>query len=440
MAFTRSAVLAISFVLVLRSAVMAQESIPFGTSDEEEYQNAFQTLLAAPSDERALARYANAATRVGNIESAIATLERILALNPDLVAIRYELAVLYARIRAVEFARVQLELIRDSRSASPELRDRAERLLARLDAQDRLGVLTGTVGFGLRYQTNANAGTDSSVIREGGFDFPTPPDRREEEDVNVFFLAAVSHIYDLGLDNRAPLETHLATYWARQFDVDDIDLGVVELTSGPRLPLLPATLDRVTVRPFGLFGFSLLDDEWNSTDYGGGIDFEKRIGLHSAAVLTYTARQRDFDVEDDRTGLTHKIAVASVISITTDIAAAVGGSFADESADEDFNSNQEVSAFVRGTMRYDAPFGITWPWQASLQFRWIGTYDEAPDDRVDPFVEREDDEYEVIGRNTFWLSSQLAMYIEASYLKSESNLSTGEFDDTTVAVGTTWSF
>jgi hypothetical protein len=440
MAFRKPAVLTIVFALSFATSVAAQESIPFGTSDEEEYQNAFRTLLAAPADEAAVARYTNAATRVGNLESAIATLERILALTPDLVAVRYELAVLYARIRAPEFARVQLELVRDSSAASPELRDRAARLLTRLDAQDRLGVFTGTVGFGLRYQTNANAGTDSSVIREGGFDFPTPPDRREEEDVNAFFLASVSHIYDLGLESRTPLETHAATYWSRQFDVGDIDLGVVELTSGPRVSLFPARLDRVTVRPFGLFGFSLLDDEWNSTDYGGGIDLEKRVGLHSAVTLTYTARQRDFDVEDDRTGLTHKVSAAAILSITTDIAAAVGGSFADEDAEEDFNSNQEVSAFVRGTVRYDAPFGVTWPWQASLQFRWIGTYDEAPDDRVDPFVEREDDEYEVIGRNTFWLSSQLAMYVEASYLQSESNLSTGEFDDTTVAVGTTWSF
>ncbi|MGH7803779.1 MAG: tetratricopeptide repeat protein, partial [Candidatus Binatia bacterium] len=420
--FLRAAALAIFVAHVaFASLAVAQESIPFGITDEEEYQNAFRALLAAPSDESALARYANAATRVGNLESAIATLERILALNPDLDAVRYELAVLYARIRSPEFARVQLELARDSASASPELRGRAERLLARLDAQDRLGVLTGTLGFGLRYQTNANAGTDSSVIREGGFDFPTPPDRREEEDVNAFAFAALSHIYDLGLESRVPLETHAATYWTRQVDVDDIDLGIVELTSGPRLPLLTGTLDRVSIRPFGLFGFSLLDDEWNSTDYGGGIDFEKRIGLHSAMTLTYTARQREFDVESDRDGITHKISGAAILSITTDIAAAVGGSFADEDADADFNSNQEVSAFVRGTIRYDAPFDLTWPWQASLQFRWIGTYDEAPDDRVDPFVEREDDEYEVIARNTFWLSSQLAVFVEGSYLRAESN-------------------
>ena len=441
MSTMRRTVLAFLAVLALARVAAAQEWLPFGTTDEEEYRNSFETLLADPSDERALARYANAATRVGNLEAAISTLERILALQPQLHVVRLELAVLYARIRSPEFARVHLEQIRTAADASPEVVARAERLLERLESQDRAGVFTGTASLGLRYQTNANGGTDSSTIREAGFDFPTPEGRDEEDDFNVFFLAAVSHIYDLGTERRIPLETRGATYWTRQFDVDDIDLGVVEVTSGPRLPVLPTTFDRVTVRPFALGGFSLLADEWNSSDYGGGFDLEKRIGLHSAATLTYTARRREFDVDDDRDGTTHRVAAGVIASITTDTAVSFGGSFSDESADADFRSNREASVFVRGTYRYDAPFETSrWPWQASVQLRWIGTEYDAPDDRIDPFVERDDDELEVIARNSFWLSSQLSLFVEVGYVTVDSNLSTYELDDTMVSLGTTWSF
>jgi hypothetical protein len=438
---TRSAIFALILLAGSVARAAAQDWLPLGTTDEEAYETAFQAVMAAPTDERALARYANAATRVGNLESAIATLERILALVPGLHPVRLELAVLYARIRATEMARARLEEIVAAPDAPPDLRERAQRLIDEMERRERYGVLSGSLSLGARYQTNANAGTDSSVIRDAGFDFPTPSDRREEDDVNGFFLASASHVLDLGTDHGIPLVTNGATYWTRQADLDEIDLGVLEITSGPRLPLLPASIDRLTLRPFGLGGFSLLHDELNNYEYGGGAELEKRVGLHSAVTLTYSGRQRDFDVQEDRTGFTHRVGAVGVVSITTDVATAIGGSWADESAREGFRSNHETRAFIRGTVRYDPPLGMArWPWHASLQLRWIGTDDRRPDDRVDPFVEREDDEWEVIGRNTFWLSSELALFVEAEHVVSESNLSTGEFDNTTVALGTLWSF
>ncbi len=437
----RIATLLLFVSLSLAALAAADDGVPFAVTDQEEYQNALAALETAPGDERALVRYANAATRVGNLEAAIATLERILALEPRLSSVRLELAVLYARIRATDFARVQAELVRDSPDSSTEVRERAIQFLEAIDRQDRFGVLTGSLSVGVGYQTNANAGTDSSVIREGGFDFRTPRDRRERDDFDAFVLGAFAHVWDVGSDHRVPLETRGAAYFNRQFDVDEADIGAAEVTSGPRLQVLPSQLDRVSIRPFALVGFTLFQDDWNSTDYGGGLDVEKRLGLHSGLVLTYTGRRRDFDVEDDRTGFVHRVAASGIFSLTTDVAASIGGSFAHDDARASFKSNDEGSVFVRGTLRYDAPFEISrWPWQASVQLRWIGTSYDAPDARVDPFVERHDDEYEVIARNTFWLSSRFAFFLEASYLRSESNLSVGEFDNTTVAFGSTWSF
>ena len=94
------------------------------------YEKAFQETLGKPSDPAALAKFAELAVGVGDIEGAISALERLLLIDADQPEVKLELGVLYYRLGATEPARAYLEAARASPSSSSETKARAETFLA----------------------------------------------------------------------------------------------------------------------------------------------------------------------------------------------------------------------------------------------------------------------------------------------------------------------
>jgi tetratricopeptide (TPR) repeat protein len=106
----------------------AATSLP---SDEQRgaYEKAFQETLGKPSDPEALAKFAELAVGMGDIEGAISALERLLLIDSDQPEVKLELGVLYYRLGATEPARAYLEAARTSPSSSSETKARAETFL-----------------------------------------------------------------------------------------------------------------------------------------------------------------------------------------------------------------------------------------------------------------------------------------------------------------------
>ncbi len=106
----------------------ATTSLP---SDEQRgaYEKAFQETLGKPSDPEALAKFAELAVGMGDIEGAISALERLLLIDADQPEVKLELGVLYYRLGATEPARAYLEAARTSPSSSSETKARAETFL-----------------------------------------------------------------------------------------------------------------------------------------------------------------------------------------------------------------------------------------------------------------------------------------------------------------------
>jgi tetratricopeptide (TPR) repeat protein len=93
------------------------------------YDKAFQATLEKPSDPETLARFADLAVKVGDIEGAISALERLLLIDANQPDVKLELGVLYYRLGSKEAALTYLEGARSSPEASPQVRDRAEEFL-----------------------------------------------------------------------------------------------------------------------------------------------------------------------------------------------------------------------------------------------------------------------------------------------------------------------
>lgn len=97
--------------------------------DRAAYDKAFQASLEKPSDPETLAKFADLAVKVGDIEGAISALERLLLIDANQPEVKLELGVLYYRLGSKEAALTYLEGARTSPQASPQVRDRAEEFL-----------------------------------------------------------------------------------------------------------------------------------------------------------------------------------------------------------------------------------------------------------------------------------------------------------------------
>src|SRR4026207_2121685 len=75
---------------------------------------AFQETLQKPTDAPTLLKYARLAVQVGNLEAAGSAYERFLMIDADQPRVRYELGVLYFRLRSYEAARAYFETARAS--------------------------------------------------------------------------------------------------------------------------------------------------------------------------------------------------------------------------------------------------------------------------------------------------------------------------------------
>lgn len=111
------------------TAPQPQKPVEVTAAERAAYDKAFQATLEKPSDPETLARFAELAVKMGDIEGAISALERLLLIDANQPEVKLELGVLYYRLGSKEAALTYLEGARSSSEASPQVRDRAEEFL-----------------------------------------------------------------------------------------------------------------------------------------------------------------------------------------------------------------------------------------------------------------------------------------------------------------------
>jgi uncharacterized protein HemY len=93
------------------------------------YDAAFQETLRKPADPVTLLAFAEIAIRVGDLESAISALDRLLLIDGGQPEVKLELGVLYFRLGSFEAAKGYLEEVQASKRATPALKERATAFL-----------------------------------------------------------------------------------------------------------------------------------------------------------------------------------------------------------------------------------------------------------------------------------------------------------------------
>lgn len=279
--------------LVAAAPTMAQQPAP-SEQTRAAYDAAFQETLRNPGDPATLLRYADLAVQVGDLESAISALERLLLIDGDQPKVKLELGVLYYRLGSYEAARTYLEGARQSARATAETRGRAEEYLREVDSKVSRSQFSGDVLVGLGYSTNANSGPGAAAGAFGATAV-TNPNISQRPDFNVIGAATLRHRYDLNRQDNGALESELQFYTSRQFQVAEANVVYLDFTTGPRTsPFETGFFDDLTWRPFVTGRHVNVQDVTSYWAWGAGLEFGAPLGPQIAGTLSAFGRRREF--------------------------------------------------------------------------------------------------------------------------------------------------
>ena len=233
--------------------------------------NLFRQTLKHPQDVSLAFAYADACVSLKDYEGAIGALERVLMFSPDDPHLQAQLGFLYAQLHSYQMSKQYF----DSALASSKLDDATRSKIAALGpTMETANTGNHTFAFfqsGVRYQSNAAFNSDSNLVRYAGLDetLRNPHDRGS--DVNGFQTLQLGFDQDLGNQRGDTLEFRLTGYASQQARFTDLNVGLYDMSLGPRMKLAPDLLPDWTIKPYAVGGQAFLAGQTYFSSGGAGV-------------------------------------------------------------------------------------------------------------------------------------------------------------------------
>ena len=209
-----------------------------------DYDALFKQMFQNPSNLEVSFKFAEAAAARGDYEAAIGALERMLFFNPDLPRVKLELGVLYFKLGSWDLARGYFQEAIKGPGVPDDIRAQVNAYLAEIARRQAPYEFSAFLHAGARWQSNANVGPDSEIVRAIGQDAILNNQFARAPDWNWFQLAAMQYIHKINKRGDA-FEVVFTGYASQQHEFTQFDLGLVELTAGPRVAITQDTSFKV---------------------------------------------------------------------------------------------------------------------------------------------------------------------------------------------------
>jgi len=434
-----------ALVLIVHAQSWAQGPAPVPADRQAEYDRAFAAMQADPGNIDKTLRFAEIASSVGDAEAAIGALERMLLVDRDIARVNLELGELYFRLGAFTVARRYFDRTIASADATPALRERAGLYLREADAREPKSKLIGSVTAGVRYQSNATYGPEG--LRSLGLPVPVTGDSTPRSDWNAFALGYVAYIHDLDRQDGMTIDTDLSFYGALYKDETQLNIGYLELSTGPRFRPFPDSAPDLSIRPNIRGGLVWLDDAPYTRGYGFGLDLRQQFTQRLTLDAAYIARQRDFrdsaerPTASDLSGFEQWLLLRGRYAITDETLLGLDAGYAHDNASKGYTKNDRFVIGLNLQQRFAAPFAIGGgPWTASLgaAYTWIDY--KAPDPSIDPGTTRFDREWRIVASNTVPITTDWFVLIQGEYVRNNSTLPNYDYDNASLILGVTRRF
>ena len=403
----------------------------------------FQAMMRDPADLDIAFRYAELSSRAGDLEGAIATLERMLIFAPGLPRLQLELGVLYYRLGAYETAQTYFDQALAAPNVPEEVRNKVEPYLSAIGEKSAPERFSGTVTSGLRWQSNANAAPESRLVRTTLLSDPLllDPAALSDDDINGFVAGNFRYSRDMaGQGDR--FEASLQTYGALYAEHDEINTGFAELTLGPTFNLERLDIADATFGVYGILGGVTLKEDPYLLSGGIGMSLAKLLAPATRLTLRGEIRGESFRDSDlrptasQRSGERLRGQIGLEHQLTAQIMLFGILSGENREADSDDLSYTELGFQLGGVVDFRSPFPAQAdPWSLGLVAGYLDRdYEEA--DRLFSLTEaEEDEEFFVESSLTVPLRDDWALQATLGYRDLASNYDLRRYDNVSTSFG-----
>ncbi len=408
----------------------------------------FKRLLVKPDDLDAGFRYAELETDLGDYEAAIGALERMLYYNPDLPRVKLQLGVLYFHLRSYEMARNYFNAVLALSDLPGDVRTEVEVYMAAVDRAEATSQFSLYAQAGLAYQTNANAGPNSPNVLALGQQALLSPQFQKTPDWNAFGLASAHHFYDFGDQRGDGWESDLVAYYSQQFKVTRLDLGLVELRTGPRLGL--GDYGGLSIHPYVIGNAMTLGGPDYLNTLGGGLSANWPVSEQLTLTPGVEYRDRWFANSQNyptASGQSGGQWIGYLFG-TGLVSAPLGLSWQGRVSFTDASAIYRPYAFRDVSIDVGLPYAFAPPAFAHTASLWTLTpavgfsytpYDAA-DPIVDPYTTRVDRQWRVSATLEATFYKTLGFTLQVQYLHTDSTLPNYRLQDFIVAAGPSFRF
>ncbi|MEI2385488.1 hypothetical protein [Breoghania sp. JC706] len=406
---------------------------------EDRRRALFKRMMENPADLDVAFEYAALSSQLGDLEGAIATLERMLIFAPGLPRLQLELGVLYFRLGAYESARGYFDAALAAPAVPEEVRHKVETYLAAIDRRSSGSAVAGSITVGTRYQSNANSAPASSLVTLRGLTYELSDDATRAADVNGFASGEIRSIFDLpaqGIIFKASAQAHAETY----ADLGHLNLGLIEVTAGPSIDLNRFGVRGYTLDVYGIGAGAMLSGDPFLASFGAGLLLGSRQTPDLYAGLRAEYRRETYfnsgsnPLLDEKTGDRLQLQALASYRAAPSVNVSLAGIADRYMAETGYNSYWQAAVVAGISLDYASPLeALPHDWTVSLSSRLSHRlYDEA-----DPMFgsdEQVTTKWAFDVTQTVPLKPDLTALVQAGYEHSWSNYDTSEFGNLSVRV------
>lgn len=403
---------------------------------QQDYDALFQQMYKNPSDLEASFKFAEQAVKRGDYEAAIGALERMLFFNPNLPRVKLELGVLYFKLGSYELARSYFQEAIKAADAPDDIRVQVRAYLTEIDrrlARYEFSVFTTA---GLRYQTNANLGPSSLMVRALGQDAILNSAYGKRPDWNMFQTLTANYAYKIGTRGDA-IEASFLGINSRQYKLNQFNLGLVELVVGPRI----AIGQNASFKLYGIGDQAWLGDANYFSAGGGGVSARTLLGDRGILEAFVEQRHRDFLNSSNFPTAAQQTGDLLSAVVTSD----VGFGSVHWTTRVGFEQNRAVFdyySYKRYSIDMASPYGFVlsvfgtphqFVFAPTIGFSWANF--DAPNPIVDPFQIRNDKEQRYGAIFDAQVYKNVGLRTQILYTKIDSSLPNYTTDNFSVSIG-----
>ncbi|HVW54571.1 MAG TPA: tetratricopeptide repeat protein [Rhizobiaceae bacterium] len=406
----------------------------------------FQQMMRDPANLDLAFKYAELSSRAGDLEAAISTLERMLIFAPNVARLKLELGVLYFRLGSYKLARSYFDSALQMADVPQAVKAKIDLYRAAIEKKTETRSFSGSITFGSRYQTNANAGPQNDIVNLNGLDYILNKGALADPDTNGF-VAARFHYRQLLPTQGDAFDVDLLTYGALYANHHEDNTGLAELTFGPDFSLGRFGISGADLALYGILGGVILDGRTYRQSAGAGLRLSRLFDAQDRGTFQFEYRFRDFSnsalrpTAADRTGDRFDLSGVLQHAFTNHFAVFGAVDAVRRTARQGFDSSWEIGASAGLSYSFD-------PLVPTLAGRWTATISagalqrnfDTADPGINAAVAERDHEAFVRAGLTVPLAADWSVETVVDYRNVSSNYDIDAYHDTSVSLGITKRF